>query len=164
MNNGRRYLPYSKACFVCGDENHAGLKTRFYVEDGFVKTRITPEAHHCGYAGVVHGGIVAAMLDECMGWAAARAIERMCVTGELTVRYLLNVPNDRELIVETSVTKSHKLMVTTEGRIVDGQGAVYATAKAKFLPLTKEQTLLVDDNLTYEGHEERPFDRLRDEN
>ncbi len=161
MTDGRRYLPYSKACFVCGDDNHAGLKTRFYVEDGLVKTRLTPEAHHCGYAGVVHGGIVAAMLDECMGWAAARAIERMCVTGELTVRYLLNVPNDRELTVETSVSRAHKLMVATEGRILDDGGAVYATAKAKFLPLTKEETLRVDDNLVYEGGEERVFDRLR---
>ena len=39
-----------------------------------------------------------------MGWAAARAIERMCVTAELKVRYLKPVPGDREMTVKTEGT------------------------------------------------------------
>ena len=48
-HNGRVFLPNSKTCFVCGEENAAGLKTRFFVENGIVKTILKPEHHHCGY-------------------------------------------------------------------------------------------------------------------
>ncbi|PCJ57885.1 MAG: hypothetical protein COA73_10320 [Candidatus Hydrogenedentota bacterium] len=157
------YLPNSDWCFVCGEDNHAGLKTRFYIEDGKVKARIRPSKHHCGYEGVVHGGIIAAIIDECMGWAAARAINRMCVTGELTVRYLINVPDDRELTCVTDIEKANRRMVLTKGEIVDDDGTVYATATAKFLPLSAEKTLEVDDKLLYRGGEERLFDGLRSE-
>ena len=155
------YLPFSRTCFVCGDENHAGLHTRFYVENGDVKTRLTAREVNCGCKDVVHGGIVAAVLDETMGWAAARALERMCVTGELTVRYILNVPNDREFTVSTRVQKSNRRLALTEGEIVDDEGTTYATATAKFLPLSIEKTLEVDDGLVYLGGEERIFDQLR---
>jgi uncharacterized protein (TIGR00369 family) len=162
-DDSKVYLPNSDWCFVCGEDNHAGLKTRFYIEDGKVKARIRPSKHHCGYHGVVHGGVIAAILDECMGWAAARAINRMCVTGELTVRYLINVPDDRELTCVTDTDKANRRMVATQGEIVDHGGTVYATATAKFLPLTEEKTLEVDDKLLYRGGEARLFDGLRDE-
>ena len=160
-DNNKIYLPFSRYCFICGDENHAGLQTRFYVEDGKVKTKISPQDHHCGYKDVVHGGIVAAILDECMGWAAARPVERMCVTAELTVRYILAVPQDRELTVITEVEKANRRIVYTKGEILDDDGTQFATATGKFLPMSAEDTLEVDDVLVYEGGEERIFDALR---
>ena len=59
----RQFLPTSDGCFICGEGNAAGLQTQFYIEDGRVKTRVQPRTHHCGYPGVIHGGIVAALLD-----------------------------------------------------------------------------------------------------
>lgn len=155
------YLPNSSWCFVCGEENQAGLKTRFYVEDEKVKARLSPREHHCGYRNVVHGGVVAAILDECMGWAASRAIRRMCVTAELTIRYIHNLPGDEEMTVVTEVEKSNKRLVLTQGYIVDSAGKEYARAAGKFTPLTADETLAVDDELLYRGGEERLFDELR---
>lgn len=157
----KQYLPNSKSCFVCGEENASGLKTRFYVEDDRVKMPLTVVDHHCGYENTVHGGIVAAALDECMGWAAARAIERMCVTAELTVRYIERVPVDRDLTVSAWVTRSHRRMVSAEALIESGDGTVFARASGRFLPLSEEETLAVDDALIYRGGEERVFDGLR---
>ena len=37
------YLPTSKPCFVCGEENKAGLKTRFYIDGGVVKAKLKPK-------------------------------------------------------------------------------------------------------------------------
>ena len=159
----RIYFPNSSTCFVCGEDNHAGLQTRFYLEGDVVKSKITPETHHCGFKDIVHGGVVAAIVDECMGWAASRAIERFCVTGELTIRYVQHVPNDRELTVGAEVVKSNKRLVLVEGFIVDADSVTYATAKGKFLPMTAEETLAIDEQLKYEGAKFRPFDRLRAE-
>ena len=156
-------LPNSDWCFVCGEENQAGLQTRFYIEDGFVKTRLKPRAHHCGYKGIIHGGIVASILDETMGWAANVALNRMCVTGELTIRYIDNAPDDRELTCITGVEKSNRRIVYTFGELVDDDGTQFATAKAKFTPLTEKRTLEIDEMLNYRGDELRLFDELRDQ-
>ena len=161
-SNNRNYLPNSKTCFVCGEDNASGLRTRFYVEDELVKMPLTAVQHHCGYENTVHGGVVAAALDECMGWAAARAIERMCVTAELTVRYIERVPVSPDLTVEAEVKRAHRRMVQAEARIVDSGGTVLARAEGRFLPLSAEETLEVDDALLYRGGEERVFDGLRD--
>ena len=157
----KEMLPNTDWCFVCGEENKAGLQSRFYVEDGLVKARLRPRSHHCGFKGVIHGGIVASILDETMGWAAAVPINRMCVTGEMTVRYIENAPDDRELICVTDVEKSNRRIVYTTGVLVDDEGTKYASATGKFTPLTEAKTLEVDDMLNYRGGEIRLFDELR---
>lgn len=153
----RRYLPNSEGCFVCGEDNPAGLQTRFYVEGDWVCMPLTARDTHCGYPNTVHGGVLAAALDECMGWAAARAIRRMCLTGELTVRYLRRVPLTAGATVRAEVTRAHRRMVHTTGEIVGADGTVHARAEGRFLPLGVEETLRVDAALRYRGGEERIF-------
>ena len=154
-------LPNSDWCFVCGEDNHAGLQTQFYLQEGKVKSRIVPQKHHCGFKGVLHGGVVASILDECMGWSAAVAIERMCVTAELTMRYIQNVPDDRDLTCVTDVERANKRLVLTVGELIDDEGTKYAEAKGKFTPLTDVQTIEVDDMLNYRDGDARVFDALR---
>ena len=63
--------PNSRYCFVCGRENPYGLKMSFYeVEPGHALAEYTVPEHYQGYPGIVHGGIVATMLDETLGRAA----------------------------------------------------------------------------------------------
>lgn len=158
MDTDRLYLPNSRECFVCGEENHAGLKARFYVEEDMVKMPLSPQAHHCGYENTVHGGVIAAALDECMGWAVARKVKRLCVTGELTVRYLKRVPTDRALTVHAEAAKVHRLMSHARAELVDEEGTVYAKGEARFLPLSEDETRAVDGFLQYDEHTERLFE------
>jgi len=156
-----KLLPNSHECFVCGEDNPAGLRVRFYCKDGIVKTRWTPAPHHCGYPNVLHGGVIAAVLDECMAWSAARSIGRMCVTGELVVRYRKRVPSDRALTVTSEVTEPGKRLVRTKATLTDDDGEEFAEAFGKFVPTSAQETLDVDDALLYRGDEERVFDALR---
>jgi len=160
-DTSRTYLPNSKPCFVCGEENPAGLQTRFYVEDGIVKAPLRAKTHHCGYHNVVHGGVVAALMDETMGWAAARATRLMFLTAELTIRYLRPVPADRDLTVCAEVDRASKRMARVKAVLVDGDGTEYARSEGRFLPLSVDETLAVDDALLYRGGDERVFDELR---
>lgn len=162
VNKERSYLPTSPTCFVCGEKNHAGLQGTFYVEDDAVYMPLNVKDHHCGYPEVVHGGVVAAALDECMAWAATRAMGRMCVTGKLTVRYLDRTPAISGLLVRAVATKSNKRIAYAEAEITDETGKKYARAEGIFMPISAEETLLVDDGLIYRGNEERLFDSLRD--
>lgn len=157
------YLPNSESCFACGESNVAGLQLRFFVEGNQTKAIFTPKPHHCGYPNVLHGGVVAALLDETMAWAANRAITRMTLTGELTVRYVKPVPGDRDIHASAEVTKVNRRLVYAAGALQDADGEVFARGEGRFLPLSAEQTLVIDDHLIYRGDEERVFDSLREQ-
>jgi len=53
-------------CFGCGQENPAGLALRFEHDGDRLRARFLPEVRHEGWPGIVHGGIIAALLYEIM--------------------------------------------------------------------------------------------------
>jgi acyl-coenzyme A thioesterase PaaI-like protein len=57
----------NQRCFVCGKHNPDGLHLDFEPEglSGVRTVCIIPE-HLQGFAGIVHGGILSTILDECM--------------------------------------------------------------------------------------------------
>ena len=64
--------PNSEICFVCGRSNPVGLYMRFEDDgdgdgEGEVISQYTVPERYQGYPGIVHGGILAAMLDEVVG-------------------------------------------------------------------------------------------------
>ena len=63
---GRRRTPHY--CFGCSERNPIGLHLSFTMADGEVRAPFTPQAEHQGWPGFMHGGLVATMLDEAMGW------------------------------------------------------------------------------------------------
>jgi len=92
--------PGSKTCFVCGRENPVGLKLNFYtLSSGKVRSEVNIPVKYEGYPGTVHGGIIAAILDECGGRAQMTEPDRFMVTAQLNVRYRLPVPPETPLVV-----------------------------------------------------------------
>lgn len=151
-------LPISPTCFVCGTQNLAGLQSQFYIKDEYVLLPVKFCEKHGGYPGHVHGGVVASALDETMAWSAARYFRRMCVTAEMTVRFLKRVPLHKEFLVKTWVTKGHRLLVQTEGILIDVENEdVYTRAWGKFIPISKEETEWVDKFLIYDENTVRVF-------
>ena len=88
-------------CFICGLENPVGLRLHFYeIEPGVLETKYTAPDHFQGYPGVLHGGIVGAILDE----TASRThiggdvdTPRFMFTAKLEVKYRKNVPVGKPL-------------------------------------------------------------------
>jgi acyl-coenzyme A thioesterase PaaI-like protein len=92
--------PSSKMCFICGVENPVGLKLRIYeVEPGMVESHYTAPAHFQGYPGILHGGIIASILDEVSGrsWMGTGDSPRFMFTAKLEVLYRKNVPIGKPL-------------------------------------------------------------------
>lgn len=74
-------VPHSR-CFVCGRENARGLQTPYTLcPDGATEASWTPTASCEGFQGIIHGGIVATVLDEAMSKAVA-ATGCEALTGE----------------------------------------------------------------------------------
>jgi uncharacterized protein (TIGR00369 family) len=153
IDNGQP-LPYSDWCFICGDNNQRGVRGRFYRDGLRVWIDVAPDNDFNGYPGVLHGGVTAGLLDETMGWVAALAIDRMCRTAELNVRYVHPVPVGKLLRVEAEPVKINKRMCTVKGEIrvagANAESKALATATGKFMPLSESETRFIDDRLIYE--------------
>jgi acyl-coenzyme A thioesterase PaaI-like protein len=135
------YLPHSSGCFLCGDENSCGIRTRFFVEGDAVCSRVTLPRHVNGYKNVAHGGVLAALLDESMGWAATvfGKSRRMYLTGELTVKYIAAVPVGLEIEIRSRLLEDAGRIAYSEGELSCG-GKVCVRARGKFLPMSREAT------------------------
>ena len=74
-------------CFVCGAENPQGLHIKKLRTEHGCRCDFTVERGWCGYAGILHGGIHAAILDEIMGDAVNDRL-KTAVTLDMTIRYI----------------------------------------------------------------------------
>jgi uncharacterized protein (TIGR00369 family) len=119
-------------CFVCGVENESGLRLRFDAEGGRARTECVIAETHQGYAGVSHGGIVAALLDEVMVYAAV-SLGHWAATAELTVRYHRPVPTGAPLAVTGEVTSHRRRLVECRAEMRSAADELLASATAKLV-------------------------------
>ena len=114
--------PNSRHCFICGLENPVGLHLHIYeTEPGVVESQYIAPDHFQGYPGVLHGGIVAALIDEISARAQMGSDPlnpRFMFTGKLEVKYRKNVPIGKMLKIIGKATKSKR-------NIAEGWAGIY---------------------------------------
>jgi uncharacterized protein (TIGR00369 family) len=123
--------PNSRHCFICGVENPFGLQLKFYTADsGEVIVEHTVPEQYQGYPGVVHGGIVAAMLDEAGGrvYMGDPNQPRFLFTARMEIRYRKNVPTGQPLKVVGRPGKNKSRTATASAAIYAPDGELLAEA------------------------------------
>lgn len=122
-------------CFACGTRNDAGLRLVFQREGDAVVTEFTADERFQGFPGLVHGGILATLLDETLN-RLAMAEGRMMMTGRLDIRYRGVAPLGRPLRVSARARSSRARMLQAAGEIrLADEDAIIATAEGIFLPV-----------------------------
>ena len=123
-------------CFACGVRNTAGLRLVFRREGDEIVTEFAPDERFQGFPGVVHGGILATLLDETLS-RTATVEGRWMMTGRLEVRYRGPAPVGRALRVTARTVSSRARMVRAAGeiRLADAPETLIATADGTFLPV-----------------------------
>jgi acyl-coenzyme A thioesterase PaaI-like protein len=111
----------ARLCFGCGSENERGLAMEFRRESNRSVATFTAPKHLQGYPGRVHGGCIATMLDEAMGWASYHH-GTWSMTARFTMRLRRAVPLDQPLIVSGWVEndRGRFLEVRADLRLPDG--------------------------------------------
>jgi len=131
-------LDFDHWCFACGRANPIGLHLDFDVARRRAEARFVPRREHTGYDGLVHGGIVAALLDETMGWAIFHE-GTWGVTTRINVAFRQPIEIGQELLVTGAVTKESRRAIETHGEIRGAPGALLAEADATFLVMSDER-------------------------
>src|SRR5258705_6198626 len=123
-------------CFACGARNPDGLRLVFRREGDAIVTELTPDARFQGSRGVVHGGILATLLDETLS-RIATAQGRWMMRARLEVRYRAAAPLGQTLRVSarTLATRARMLTAAGEIRLADDPATVIATAEGTFMAL-----------------------------
>ena len=117
--------PNSRMCFICGLENPVGLHLHFFeTAPGNIESIYTAPDHFQGYPGVLHGGIVAAILDEVSGrshMGSEAEKPRFMFTAKLEVKYRRNVPINRRLKIVGKAGKARSKSAEAWAGIYDAE-------------------------------------------
>src|SRR5205814_8449920 len=97
-------------------------------QSGLVRTEFTPTIDDTGFERIVHGGMLASVLDEAMVWAATWRGKRFCVCGELTVRFRQPLQPEDKLRAEAVVEFSRPKLIEVAGKLFDAGGRLVATS------------------------------------
>lgn len=134
--------PASRMCFVCGRQNRLGLNLDFYEDRDAEEVRATVNvpAQYQGYPGVVHGGIVSAILDETAGRAVLinGSDEDLMATLRLTIRYRRPTPTEMPLTAVGWVERWSGMGARVGGELRLPDGTVTAECEALVAPPPQE--------------------------
>ena len=119
-------------CFGCGRDNPIGLRLRFDIEGESATCRTTLAQVFQGWRGVAHGGIVMALIDEAMAYAAS-SVGWKGVTAECSTRFRRPIPLEEPLLIRGKVLWQRRNVIGVEAEIVDERGTVLATGEGKFV-------------------------------
>ena len=117
-----------------------GLGFDWTLENGRLHAEhVFPERFQ-GAPGIVHGGLVAALLDEACGQVARTAVTPS-VTSRLEVRYLAPVPVEAAVRVSAEIVEAREGRVTAEATVQDDMGLLLAHARGECVEVRPEHFL-----------------------
>ncbi len=143
-------------CFACGQRNPFGLHMVFRHEDGTVVSDFRPQEEHQGFPGIIHGGIVAAVLDEVLNRTTMLTNHpTWSMTGRLEIRYRRYVPYGPLLRARARLEQLRGRLLQATGVLVlaDDENTVLAEAQGTFMALSPEML----DNIMQEYPGMRDF-------
>jgi acyl-coenzyme A thioesterase PaaI-like protein len=103
--------------------------------------------HYQGYPGVVHGGIVASLVDEVLGrvhMGSDPEKPRFLYTAKLTIQYRQPVPTNKPIRIVGSGLKQKKRTATSSAKIFGPSGEILVDADALLVNVPDETIDSVD--------------------
>jgi uncharacterized protein (TIGR00369 family) len=130
----------TNVCFGCGGANVRGMKLTFEQDDVARKIigRFRLGVEYQGAFGIIHGGVIAVVLDEVMG-KVCRFRGVRAVTAEMNVEYLKPIWVDTDLVVEGYEKEMEGRNLHLIGEIKDASGKMLARGRGRFVMIGAKQ-------------------------
>ncbi|UCE13516.1 MAG: PaaI family thioesterase [Candidatus Heimdallarchaeota archaeon] len=120
-------------CFGCSQSNEHGLQLRFYFSEKGCFTECTIPEYLCGFDGIVHGGIIATLLDEVAAWTVISQLFRVGITTKIITEYINPVRANTKLRVEGEISKQEEKCVVVHSTVSSIEGTLLAEAESEWL-------------------------------
>ena len=121
-------------CFGCGPDNPIGLHLAFEWDGDTYSALWTPQREHQGWAGRVHGGLLALVLDEVLSRAALEKHGLTWVTAELTTRLKRPAPIGEPLRVTAWIKTVRPRLIVCAGEVrAVADNRLIASGQAKMM-------------------------------
>jgi uncharacterized protein (TIGR00369 family) len=107
------------------------------IEKGTAAFEVTIDDSHLRTMGIAHGGLVATMLDSCLGcacWTLAPP-ESHVVTVQLNINYIRPAWLGEQLTAQAEVRHAGQMTAVSRGEVRTAEGALVATASGTFMYL-----------------------------
>lgn len=132
--------PHRPSCFGCGSENPRGLQMRHARDGDEIVSAFLATPAFTGAPGTLHGGALAAALDDAMGTAPLVLAEELALTRSLSIRFERPVLLGQALEIRSRISgrEGRRIEVTAETSS-GGQRLATATGTFVVVPLTEEQ-------------------------
>jgi uncharacterized protein (TIGR00369 family) len=126
-------------CFGCGQKNPIGLKLSFMESDDYFHAAWQPTKVYEGYPNVLHGGIIAALLDEIGAWCTTVKLGTACVTSEMSTKYLNPVYiNKGEISLKAKIVEYTEKKAKLICQLFDGKQKLCAESVAEYFIYPEE--------------------------
>lgn len=119
-------------CFVCGKDNPKGLQIEFKAKDGKSYAEATLSKEYEGYSGIIHGGIIASLLDEACVYAA-NSLGFHTVTVELKVRFKKPVQPEQRIIIQAEANHLKSKLIQANAVVKNIENETIAEAEGKLI-------------------------------
>jgi len=148
-------LGYETNCFVCEQNNDAGLRIPFFhdTDRDLIVADFELSDAFSGAPTMLHGGVTLAVLDEAMAWACIAIGRQWAVTSETTTKFQRAVYVDKPHVVEAEIVEQTDSEIFTAARVMNLKGVVRVESTATFTALGEAQlqralgTDTVDDSM-----------------
>jgi len=129
-------------CYMCGGDNPQGMRLKFTIDDqqAVVLGTFNIAHRYQGPPSYVHGGIIAAIVDEAMG-KLNRPDGIRSMTAEMTVEYLHPVPLGRKIVVEARRVRHSGRNYWRECTIRDALGKLLVRGQGRFVKVGDREAI-----------------------
>jgi acyl-coenzyme A thioesterase PaaI-like protein len=104
----------------------------FDYEPDVARCRVVPKPYFSGWRDMLHGGVVATLLDEAMAHATLAGGVR-AVTARLEVRFRKAVPVGPPLLLEGKIVRRRGKMLDALATLSGEDGTLYAEGSSRFI-------------------------------
>ena len=127
-------------CFVCGKKNPLGLHATIRKNKDKIIGEFISKKEHEGPRGLLHGGVIAALLDEVMVHLAHSIISpgQDTPTASLSIRFHRPVPTGKKIILEAIISGKHSKLIQAQASVKFEDGTLVARGEGKFIIINTE--------------------------
>ena len=135
--------PYPN-CFGCGAENRYGLRLNMEIEDGKLRADFVAKPHHQGWPGIVHGGVISALLYEVMeNWTYLRGTVTMMRSMDTRLRSPAKVGQTIRATSWMEAREGREIRVAAK---LECEGKTFAEGRASLVELNSRARQLITEN------------------